>query len=67
MCKEVHLKFGEVDGLEELLGNDGIFEEYRVEDAKDVVMECDCCGEEVTLTTEVLNHDGLPGEVGEAR
>ena len=56
-----------------------MFEEYGVEDAKDVVMECDCCGEETTLTTVVLNHDGpnhnaanagktsMAGEVGGIR
>ena len=27
-AKKFNLKFGEVDGFEELLGNDGMFEEY---------------------------------------
>ena len=47
----------EVEGLEELLGEDGLFEEYGVEEVGDVVMEWDCCGEDTTLTTEVLTHD----------
>ena len=57
-AKKSNLKFGEVNGLEELLGDNGLFEEYGVADARDVVMECDCCGEETTLATEVPSHDG---------
>ena len=53
-AKKSNLKFGEVDVLEELLGDDGLLEEYGVADASDVVMECTCCGDETTLTTETI-------------
>ena len=38
-AKKSNLKFGEIVGLQELLGDDGLFEEYGVADATDVVME----------------------------
>ena len=50
-AKKSNLKFGEIAGLEELLGYDGLFEEYGVADATEVVMECTCCGDEAMLTT----------------
>ena len=52
--KKSNLTFCEVDGLEELLVDDGMFETYGLEDAKDVVLEFDCCGEEVTLSLKML-------------
>jgi hypothetical protein len=55
-AKNSNLKFGEVAGLEELLGDNGLFEEYGVADATDVVMECTCCGDQTTLTTGTLFH-----------
>jgi hypothetical protein len=46
-----NLKFGEIEGLEELLGDDGLFAEYGVAEATEIVMECTCCGDEATMTT----------------
>ena len=39
------------------MGDDGLFEEYGVAEAREVVMECDCCGEEATLANEDPKHD----------
>jgi hypothetical protein len=46
-----NLKFGEIAGLEELLGDYALFEEYGVADVTYVVMECNYCEDKTTLTT----------------
>jgi hypothetical protein len=50
-AKKSNLKFGEIERLEELLGDDGLFEEFGVAEATEIIMECTCCGDESTLTT----------------
>ena len=47
-AKKSNLKFGEIAGLEELLGDDGLFEESGVAEATEIVMECTCWGDEAT-------------------
>ena len=42
------------------MGDDGLFEEYGVADATDVVNECTCCGDETKLTTGTQKALPLP-------
>ena len=42
-AKKSNLKFGEVAGLEELLGEDGLFKKNGVAEATEIIMECTCC------------------------
>ena len=39
-------------GIPRILGNPVTFEEHGAEDAREVVQECDCCGEEIVITSQ---------------
>ena len=47
-----------------MLGDDGLFEEYGVAEAAEVVMECICCGDEAKLTpdTQLQAHENVAAE-----
>ena len=50
-AKKSNFKFGTVENLtEELLGEDGMFEEHEAESTEEVVKNCDCCGDEIILS-----------------
>ena len=46
------------------MGDDGLFEEYGVAEATEIVMECTCCGDEAPLTTstQLRAHENTAAE-----
>ena len=51
-AQKSNLKFGAVENLVELLGDDGMFEEHETDDTEEVVQNYECCGEEITLSPQ---------------